>query len=196
MELCIKHEHTNEKDVIYESIESNKIIHNGYFIKLSYNHFYNINISSNTLILKNPIKHIYNNKRGSNLKYIYIENNNSNKSFIDFIKQYDLFFEKQTREFLSIKNIRNKSLSYVGMTRKTESNGILFRIPIHEKEHEFKEINNKIILRWNGIWISKTQFGLNYKILSIIPISNNTTKLSHNITDLCKMNNLDNSIIN
>jgi len=189
MELCLKYNNINKEEIIYDSIEPNKVIQNGYFIKLSYHNFYNINIISNTLTLNNPIKYIYNTKRRINLKYMFISNNETNQKFIEFTKKYDKFFEEKTRTYLTSKNIRNKNLSYVGMMRKTENNGILFRIPIHDNEHEFNNTNNnyKLVFRWNGIWISNSQFGLNYKILLVIPTqkeNNNQNNIMFDINHL------------
>lgn len=186
MELCLCHNKINEDNIIFESIESNKVIREGYFLKLSHKMFYNINISSNWLKLPTPTKLIYNTKRNIKLHYLFVKNNEENKDFIDFVKKYDTFFENKTKEFLTKKKIKCKNLSYVGMTRHTDLDGIIFRIPIHENEYQFSnepDHSYRIILRWNGIWISETQYGLNYKILRIFSKKTPKKQIS-NLKDL------------
>jgi hypothetical protein len=176
MEIAIEYSNIKPSHIHFDFVEKNKVIDNGYFIKLNYYNkenditLYKINIASNTLEVNDYIKSIYNNKRKCYINYLYLENNTTNQNFTNFVKKVDRYFNKNTKEYCKTHNLNLDDHTYVGMLKNCEDDGILFRMPINSKNVHVENESNKyqIILRWNGIWISNNQYGLNYKIVLIV----------------------------
>jgi hypothetical protein len=183
MELAIRYNNIKPCHIHFDFVQRNKVIDNGHFIKLNYHNeeneitLYKINIASPILCMNNHIKTLYNNKHKCNINYLYIENNKTNSDFISFVKKADNYFNKKTKEYCCKNGLNITNHTYSGMLKNNEINGILFRMPINSKDiykkdkKEMKEVSDnkyQIILRWNGIWISNNQYGLNYKILMVV----------------------------
>lgn len=177
MEIAIQYNKLSASHIHYDSIESNKVIDNGHFIKLNYYNadnditLYKINVASSTLEITEPIVSLFNNKRKCNLEYLQVDKNERNQEFTTFIEKVDGYFQRKTLEFCKTNGLDIKEYTYVGMLKSSNESGILFRMPIISNQIQVENRNSnkyQIILRWNGIWISNNQYGLNYKILLII----------------------------
>jgi hypothetical protein len=177
MEIAIKYTNIKPTDIHFKNIENNKIIRNADFIKLIYNntqnemYLYNINIISNNLKIENPIINFFNFKKNINIQHLFIPRNNTNNSFIEFIEKTDSFFEKKIKNYSNSNNINLDNKKYISVIKKNDNNGIVLRMPINFNDIINNNIDGnsyQIILRWNGIWITDIQYGLNYKILKII----------------------------
>jgi hypothetical protein len=181
MEIALEYNKLRPQHIHFDLVQRNKVIDNGYFIKLNYhNHendiiLYKINLVSNELTMTNYTRSLYNNKHKCYIDYLYIEQNEDNSKFIEFVRKTDNYFNRRAKEYCSKNGVDLRNHTYAGMLKNNtnEKNvGILFRMPINSKDIYNKKDNNsnkyQIILRWNGIWISNDQYGLNYKIVMIV----------------------------
>jgi hypothetical protein len=176
MELALKYTYLKPSDIIFKDIENNKVIDNGDFIKLLYYNsamkisLFNINIVSCKLELNTPFVSIFNSKKNNNITYLNIERNDTNNNFIEFIEKTDEFFMNKTIEYFKKKSIKYKNKTYINILKENNRDNIVFRMPVNNIGTLSNNKNNRfqIILRWNGIWVTNTQYGLNYKILKII----------------------------